>query len=365
MKKLIACTLALMLLLSACGGKPAETTVPTTEPAIETTVPTTAAPTTEPTTAPTAEPTEPPVLYRNPLTGEALDAPEEGRVFAVMINNHSAALPQSGVGGADIIYEILAEGGVTRMMALFTHPEDAGVIGPVRSLRPYYLNIMRGYDAIATSAGGSTEADNMVYNLGYNRINGIGGTGAGYFYRDSWRRSNRGYEHSLMITGEDLEKAAQAMDFATTASEQDYGLAFGEEPMTAGEDAGKIVVSFRSGGKTTTLTYSAEDGFYTAYQQNRDFTDSNTDEKVPFENVLVLFAETSVTDNEGHLSVQTTGEGDGYFARDGKIISIRWSRDSEADPFSYTDESGKAVEFGVGKTYAAVIPTGSPVEYSD
>lgn len=364
MKKLIACTLALMLLLSACGGKTPETTAPTTEPAVETTVPTTAAPT-EPTTAPTTAPTEPPVLYRNPLNGTPLDEPEDDRVFAVMINNHSAALPQSGVGGADIIYEILAEGGVTRFMALFTDPDDAGEIGPVRSLRPYYLNIMRGYNAIATSAGGSSEADDMVYNLGYNRVNGIAGTGAGYFYRDSWRRSNRGYEHSLMITGEDLEKAAEAMSFDTTSTERDYGLTFDDAPMTGGDAAGKIVVSFRSGGKTTTLTYSADDGFYTAYQQNRDFTDSNTDEKVPFENVLVLFAETSVTDNSGHLSVQTTGEGDGYLARDGKIISIRWSRDSETDHFSYTDESGNAVTFGVGKTYVAVVPTGSPVEYSD
>lgn len=369
MKKLIALTLALMLTLCACGGGADETTVPSTEPTTApSTAPTTEAatePATEPTSEPTTVPTEPAPVDTNPLTGEALEAENDNRIIAVMINNSSAALPQCGIGQADIIYEILAEGSTTRLMALFTDASDAGPIGPVRSLRAYYLNIMRGYDAICTSAGGSDEADNMVYSLGYDRVNGIMGTGSNYFYRDSWRRENRGYEHSLFITGEDLVEAAGAMDFRLTEKDgMDYGLTFTDDAME-GMDVSKVTIHFQSGGKTTELTYDPDLGYYTAYQQGMDLTDGNTGYAIPFENVLVLYAESYVMDSKAHLYVQTTGEGEGYYLRDGKLMEIKWARADETSPYEYYDLEGNPVQFGVGKSYIAVIPENSPVDLSN
>lgn len=362
MKKLIALTLALMLVLCGCGGDEAETTVPTAESSVAATEATTE-PATEPTAEPTTEPIEAPPVDVNPLTGEELDEVNDNRIIAVMINNQSQALPQCGIGQADIIYEILAEGSTTRLMALFTDTADAGPIGPVRSLRAYYLNIMRGYDAICTSAGGSSEADNMVYSLGYDRVNGIAGSGANYFYRDSWRSENRGYEHSLFITGEDLLEAAVNMGFHTDAGDRTYGLTFTEEALTKGDDVNQIVVHFRSDGKTTTLTYSAGDGTYTAYQQGQDLIDGNTNEAIRFENVVVLYANSYVMDAKAHLYVQTTGEGTGYYARDGKVVEIKWARADETSDYEYYDMDGNPIDFGVGKSYIAVIPENSPVDF--
>lgn len=365
MKKLIALTLALMMVLCGCGGNGSETTVPTTVPTTAPTTEATTEPTTEPTAEPTTEPTEAPPVDVNPLTGEELEQVNDNRIIAVMINNQKEALPQCGIGQADIIYEILAEGSTTRLMALFTDTTDAGPIGPVRSLRAYYLNIMRGYDAICTSAGGSSEADGMIYNLGYDRMNGIGGSGAGYFYRDSWRSNNRGYEHSLFITGEDLFNGSAAVGFRTTETEgKTYGLTFTEEPLTAGDSVNEIVVHFRSDGKTTKLTYSPENGFYTAYQQGQDLIDGNTDEAIPFKNVVVLFANSYVMDAEAHLYVQTTGEGTGYYARDGKVVEIKWARADETSSYEYYDLDGNPIDFGVGKSYIAVIPENSPVDFA-
>lgn len=363
MKKWIALIAVLTVLLCGCGGGAPETTAP-----VETTVPveTTEAPveTTEVPTETTVPPTEAPPVDVNPLTGEELEEVNNNRVIAVMLNNHSAALPQCGIGSADIIYEILAEGSVTRLMALFTDVSDAGPIGPVRSLRPYYLNIMRGYGAMCTSAGGSTEADNMIYNLGYNRVNGISGVGSGYFYRDSWRKNNRGYEHSLFITGPDLLEAADAHGYSTVETEgREYGLTFTDEAFTAGEDYNKIVVHFYAGGKTTTLTYDQELGGYVAYQQGAYLMDGNTEENVLFENVLVLKTSSSIIDGEGHLRVETTGEGSGWYARDGKLVEITWARDNEESPFTYTDAEGNVISFGVGKSYIAFIPESSPVDF--
>lgn len=366
MKRLTALMLLLSLLLCGCGGGSGETTVPSTVP-VDTTAPmeTTEAPTETPTET-TEAPTEAPPVDTNPLTGEALEAEYNGRVIGVMINNHSAALPQCGIGSADIIYEILAEGSTTRLMALFTDVSGVGAIGPVRSLRPYYLNVMRGYGAMCTSAGGSSEADGMIYSLGYDRVNGIAGIGSGYFYRDEERMNNRGYEHSLFITGENLLKAAAAEGFDTTETgDRDYGLTFTDEAFTAGEDANKIVVHFYANGKTTTLGYKEDLGGYLAYQQKAYLMDGNTGENLLFENVLVLKTSSAVIDGKGHLRVETTGEGSGWYARDGKMIEIKWSRANEDSPFTYTDADGNPISFGVGRSYITFIPSDSPVEFEN
>lgn len=359
MKKLTAWMLVLSLMLCGCGGGSDETTAPVETAPVETT-----APAEETTSAPeTTAPAETAPVDTNPLTGEALSEVSDGRVFGVMVNNHAAALPQCGIGSADILYEILAEGTVTRFLALFTDPADAGAIGPVRSLRPYFLNIMRGYGAICTAAGASPEADSMVYSLGYDRVNGVAGVGAGYFYRDEWRMNNKGYEHSLFITGEKLLKAAAAEGIDTT-DDRDYGLSFTTDAMTAGDVADKIVVHFYANSKTTTLGYKEDLDGYVAYQQDAYLMDGNTEENLVFENVLVLKTTSEVIDDYGRLRVETTGTGSGWYARDGKMIEIKWSRDNEDSPFTYTDGEGNPISFGVGKSYIAFIPSGSAVDFS-
>ena len=339
MKKLIAIGLVLMLLLTGCCRDAEETTVPTTEP------------------------TEPAPVDTNPLTGEPLDTVQNQRPVAVQINNHKAARPQCGIGQADLIYEILAEGDITRFTAYFTDVSDAGPVGPIRSLRAYYLDIMRGYDAICVSAGGSAEADQMVRDLDYDRLNAISGFGSKYCYR--WKRGNEAYEHRLFVEGQDiLNGAADAGMRLQDADDQTYGLTFTADPFTAGEPNAEIEVQFLTDGKTTTLTYQPDKGYYTASQQGDLLVDGNTMEEIPFRNVLVLRAQTSTLDSEGHRRVVTTGEGEGYYARDGHWIPITWKRDSETSTFEYYDGSGSPVTFGVGKSYIAVIPTGSPVNFS-
>ena len=345
MKRLFALILALSLMLCACGSKPAETTAPP-----ETTVP------------PTTEATEPPPVDVNPLTGEALDAVNDSRPVAIMINNLSKAVPQCGISKADIIYEIIAEGSVTRFMAIFDDLSDVGVIGPVRSVRPYFYRVAQHYGAILSSAGGSDEAIDLIKKEGYNYLNGIAGAGSA-FYRDDWRRANRGYEHSLMTTGEKLLASAGKHGFDTTMENIDYGFHFTAEPMTAGENAAEITIWFYQNGKKTLMTYDAATGLYAMTQHGAASVDGNDDTPICFRNILVLEADTHVKDKKGHLETQMTGTGKGYYARDGRIIPITWSRGSNADHYVYTDESGNPVSFGFGKTYVAITPDGSPLSF--
>ena len=358
MKRIIALMLALCLLLCACGSKPAETTAPTTEPTTVPTVPETTAPP-ETTVPPTTEPTEPAPIDTNPLTGEALEEVTNNRPIAIMINNTSKAVPQCGISKADLIYEIIAEGSVTRFMAIFHDLSDVDVLGPVRSVRPYFVRVAQNYGAYLSSAGGSDEAIDLIKSLGLNYLNGIAGAGS-YFYRDEWRRANRGFEHSLMTTGEKLLKAIGNQKFKTTMEDVDYGFHFDAEAMTTGESAQQITVWFYKNGKKTVMNYDETTGLYAMYQHGKDSVDGNDDSPIVFRNVVVLKAKCKVKDSKGHLEVQTTGSGEGWFARDGKIIPIKWSRESNGDHFVYTDLDGNPISFGVGKSYIAIVPTDSP-----
>lgn len=360
MKRMLALILAVSLLLCACGSKPAETTAPpTTVP--ETTVPVTTAPP-ETTVPPTTEATEPPPADTNPLTGEALDAVDDSRPYAIMINNTTKAVPQCGISQADMIYEIVAEGSVTRFMAIFRTLSDVDVIGPVRSVRPYFYRVAQHYGAILTSAGGSDEADGLIKKEGYNRLDGIAGAGAA-FYRDQWRRENKGFEHSLMTTGEKLMASAEKHGFKTTMEPVDYGFHFTAETMTAGENAGQITIWFYQNGKKTVMNYDESTGLYAMYQHGADSVDANDDSPVTFRNIVVLEADTHVKDKKGHLETQMTGTGKGWYARDGKIVPITWSRESNSAHYVYTDAEGNPISFGIGKTYVAITPDGSPFSY--
>lgn len=358
MKRTIALILALSLVLCACGSKNTETTVPTTVP--ENTVPETTAP--PETTVPTTGPTEPAPVDTNPLTGEALEEVTSNRPTAIMINNLSKAVPQCGISKADVIYEIIAEGSVTRFMAIFYDLRDVDVIGPVRSVRPYFVRVAQHYGAVLSSAGGSDEAIDLIGSLDWDYLNGIAGAGS-WFYRDEWRRSNRGYEHSLMTTGEKLMQAAEKRGITTNMEDVDYGFRFTDEAMTAGEAANEITIWFYNNGKKTTMTYDEEAGLYAMSQHGAASVDGNDDTPIRFRNVLVLEADSHVKDKKGHLEVQMTGSGKGYYARDGRIIPIQWSRESNTAQYVYTDEAGSPISFGVGKTYVAIVPDGSPFSH--
>lgn len=145
--------LALTVGLTACSSKPPEEPEPPeSQPSVSVMAP--------------VEP-EPALPYVNPLTGEgcARDIAQK-RPVAVMLNNLKKALPQLGVSQADIIYEAPAEGGITRMLAVFQSVEEVGNIGSVRSARDYYVSLAMGHDALYLHAGGSPGAYAAIKNWG-------------------------------------------------------------------------------------------------------------------------------------------------------------------------------------------------------
>ena len=364
MKKISALLLCLVLLLCACS-KPVEE--PSTEATVSTEAPTEAPTTqqTEPATESVTEPvTEPVNLFVSPLTGLPMETEyDQLRPSAVMINNIRGAMPQCGTSNADVIYEVLAEGGITRMMAIFSNLEGDTPLGSIRSLRPYYLSIARSYDAIVVHAGGSEQAYSDLETTGWDHIDGVRGANSGsYYYRVQARIDSAGYEHSLFINMEDAVDYARYEDCREYHEDFPAPFTFTDAPLTEGEVAEQVAVSFRSGGKETSFTYDPETGLYTGAQYGEVWADGNDGTELTFRNLLVLYAETKTVDDYGRLAVTLLGSGQGYYIRDGRCIPITWSRDAEDAPFRYTTQGGEPLELGAGKTYVAITPPESPLE---
>ena len=370
--------LCLMAALVGCGGQEAVTTTAPTETAAPTTVPTTApTETTVPeTTAPPATepaPTEPQFLSYNPLTGEGLYTVSENRPFAIVFNNIKAAQPQYGVGEADILCEILVEG-TTRCLGIYHDLEEVETFGSIRSARPYLVSLAQSFDAIFVHAGRSKECQSYLSSTGWDHIDGVHGSNAGkYYYRDQ-DRLNAGYslEHTMFIKPEKVVAYAEKMKCTMTRSGGvSYGWSFTEDSAAAGgAPAGNVTVWFNQGKsiskyiKSTSFEFRAEDGLYYASQYGSAYKDAGSGAQLAFRNLVILRAKTvSQGDKSGHLTITLTGSGDGYYACDGALIPIQWSRKSTDEPFTFTLEDGTPLTLSIGKTYLGIITNKGIVEY--
>lgn len=360
--------LVFVLLLTACAGPQA---APSASPAaFDAPAPPSIAPST-PKPSPSPSP-----RFVNGLNGQPSDTdPNLNRPVAVMFNNISVAMPQCGSGSADILYEVLDEGGITRMMGIFSDISGAGVLGSERSARPYNVDIAEGYDALYVHAGGSEDAYAKLAGDKVNHIDGVRGPGADAFYRDSSRMAY-GSEHSMFTTDEKVLAAFAELNYPMEHANGsfDYGLNFysadvlsSERPAAAGAyTASGIVIHFGASGgaKTTACAFDSASGDYTLKQYGADFIDGNTQDVQHFENVLVLYAATKQLDSAGRLAITLTGTGEGYFACGGQGCGITWSRDSQGGIFQYLNADGSPLTLNAGRTYIAIVPTGSAVDFS-
>lgn len=335
--------------ISACGGKTAENPSPTPAPSP------TVAPTPEPTATPepTPEPSGP--AGTNPLTGLPLEPEaEHDRPVAVMFNNLREALPQLGVGKADLIYEVPAEGGITRMLGVFQSLEGVGELGSIRSVRPYYLELALGHDALLVHAGGSDEAYTDISAWKVDNMDGVrGSSDAAIFWRDETRRRSAGLEHSLLTSGEKVLDYLAKGRYSTTHWESyRYPITFTDDLPTGGTSAEHVSLRF-SPYKTGTFDYDPEKGQYLIGQYGGTYTDGNTGEQVGVVNVL--FLEASITnipgDTAGRIRVKTVGSGSGTWFCGGRAIPILWSKADRNSPILYTHADGSPLSLGRGTSY--------------
>lgn len=349
-----ALALALILLLAGCGSK--EGTEPSASPSPSQTIDVTAPPSESPT------PTEPVLGSEiNPLTGLALPEGSDAaqRPVAVMLNNIRKALPQQGNSQADIIYEVLAEGGITRMLGVYQSMDGVGEVGSVRSSRPYYLELALGLDAIYLHAGGSEDAYANITKWNVTALDCVRTTAySDIFWRDPGRLKNNGYEHSVLTSGEAIMRSFPNYDFRKD-HEEGFSLpyTFTEDGTPAGGvDANVVRVPF-SKVKTGVFIYDAEKNKYLVEEYGQPLVDGNNGEQVAVTNVVTIQASCKTIDDYGRLRVDLSGyNGNGWFACGGKMVEITWEKKDLNSPITYALTDGTPVVFGQGNSYVNIIP---------
>ena len=370
--KNILCLILLsqMLLASSCGetqtGNEASDTTVNDPFNVETVTP----PVTEETTAePEPETTAVPEVFEpeiiNPLTGLEADVDYENRrPLAIMINNIKVATPQEGISYADIMYECIVEGGQTRLMMVVSDYENLPVVGSVRSSREYYLDFAANHNAIYMHAGGSTQAYKEIKSRGVNNLDGVNDNAISYkcFYRDNWRMSNMGYEHSLMTTGERIADGIAYKKYNTVLAENfDSPLDFvpyGKPRLPEGGDASylKVVYSY---SHQPYFEYNSKEGVYYRWQFLGDrHVDNTAGVQIAFDNVIVIYCPTASTnDSYKHMDVTTEGSGDGYYLYGGKYEKITWKKATADTPIKLFNEAGEELRVNRGKTFFQICTT--------
>lgn len=301
-------------------------------------------------------------VYVSKLTGLPVEKKDvDRRPVAVMINNIKKALPQYGISQAKIIYEALAEGGITRLLAVFEDVSDISQIGTIRSARPYYLDFAQGLDAVYIHLGGSEEAYRQMKRRGMDAFDLIQGRNNSFYWRDKERIRNAGYEHSVFTSGEKLTEMINRDDVRMTSDSQP-AFKFGSETEYSGTDATDVSVKFSS-YKTGTYTYDRENKVYRIGQYGKAHMDALENVQLAFKNVFILNINSYVIsgDTAGRLAFDTVGSGNGTYIVNGTATKITWKKASNSAPFKFYTSDGGELAVVPGDSYIAVVPLNAEV----
>ncbi len=377
MKRILALTLALALMLGGCGirgNAPSADQAPALNGAVTTNNPDSLPETTEaPTEAPTTVPTTEPKVYYNPLNGEILDAPFDGRLYAVSIcNTNDGALPHVNAINADIIFETFVNYSVIRCLGLYTNFEDMDAIGSTRSTRLMFNDIAEHYNLVLAHAGGVGRVirDAGEREIDHFNVDSLMRQGdelaQGTAYRSKEYPKQKYGEFNLFTSGPGVMAYAESQGVPLTGlPETDYGLTFVEDGTPVdGEDASQVTVTitYNKYKKDTTMIYDPEKGQYVFNQYGRVMKDLISEEEETFENVVIMYTNLSMQ-REFEVADFVSGGG-GYFACGGKIIPITWTCESEKSPFRFFTADGQPLSFGQGKSYIAITQPDSKVVWS-
>jgi len=309
--------------------------------------------------------------FINPLTGQSTaNDITRNRPVAISVSNVSQALPTNatnGISQADIVYEVLVESGITRLVAIYQDFSNVGVVGSIRSARHYKVEIAEAYDAMFIHAGGSPLGFEEIEKRGITNFDEVRGVRAQIFKRDVNRIPGHTVQnyHSATTSGAAFMQWLPTYSIRTTHDNNfRQALRFTDNPIPAGNRAFEVGVKFSS-AKESIFIYDETQRIYHMAQFGSFFTDANNGSPVTFKNLLIL--EMPIADLVGHgegagrQDMSTVGRGRGFFVSDGRYVPINWSRADKSSQFVYTYENGGEVELGRGKTYIGIIPVGAGV----
>ncbi|MBI4008839.1 DUF3048 domain-containing protein [Candidatus Roizmanbacteria bacterium] len=313
------------------------------------------------------------------------------RPLGIMVENHTESRPQSGLSSADVIYEAVAEGGITRFLAIY-YCQDANIVGPVRSARIYFVKALQEYGAYplyahvgGANTDGPADALGEINELGWGLYNDLNQFGVPFpnFWRDQDRLKNKdgtqiATEHTVYTNTSKLWDFAKTKRDLTNIDKKGKSWDATFEKWKFKDDAksnerGKIInVSFGfwdlfASDYSVVWNYDVVTNSYKRKNGGSPQLDKNTGKQMEAKNVVIVFSnETAVNDGyeKGqHLFYKITGSGNGLVFQDGEVTKVTWNKKREEARMKFFDENGKEVQFVRGKIFIEILPIGNKVTY--
>lgn len=287
----------------------------------------------------------------------------DSRPIAVMIDNHIDAMPQAGLLEADIVYEIIVEGGETRLM-LILQDKNVDKIGPVRSSRHYFLDYALENDAIYVHYGWSPQAQSDIASLGVNNINGI------YESETSFLRVSDKYApHNAVTSTKNILDIAERKGYRTDKEDSDTVLNYvvDEFNLEDGKIANTIIIPY-SYVNTVKYVYDADKKEYVRYSRDEKQVDWDSGTTITTKNIIIEKAENWTLDDgsgKGRQTLDNIKQLDGYYITNGKVIPITCSKTSRSGKTVYKDLEGKEIDVNDGKTFIQICPIDSKITFEE
>lgn len=291
---------------------------------------------------------KPEVKYYSPLTGAQVEseADTQKAVTAIMIENSPDARPQSGLKNSGVVFEAIAEGGITRFLVLYQQ-EKPQLIGPVRSVRMYYVDWVAAFNASVAHIGGSAAALAEVRNGSYRDID--------QFFNSAsyWRATDRYAPHNVYTSFEKLDALNAAKGYTTSSF---TGFTRKDSEASETPTATSIDVTISSSWYNSHYDYNATTNTYDRSQAGAVHADREEGTISPRVVIVLKVQETTTFEDGYRESINAIGSGGAVIFQDGIAKEVTWSKPSRTDQITFTDADGKDVPLARGQTWITAVP---------
>lgn len=281
------------------------------------------------------------------------------RPIAVMIDNNNQAWPQAGLNQAYMVYEIIVEGGETRLMALFKG-QDVEKVGPVRSARHYFIDYVMENDAIYAHYGWSPQAESDVTRFGISNLNGITESTDVF-----WRVNDKYAPHNAVASTASLLTRAEAKGYRTTSNKKSVLNYTTDEVELEDGVVANLVTIPHSYLQVVSYEYDENSKVYTRSARNKVQTDWDSGEPVTTKNIIITFCNNYTLDDgedKGRQGLYNIGTFDGYYITNGKAIEIKCIKEDRESQTVYQDLEGNEIKVNDGNTFVHICPKDAEVE---
>lgn len=297
----------------------------------------------------TAPPKDP--VYHSLLTGvdvknqKATTSP----VTAIMIENSPDARPQSGLKNSGVVFEAIAEGGITRFLVLYQN-EQPSLVGPVRSLRSYYVDWLAPFQASVAHVGGSHKALQEIRNGSYRDIDQFFNAGT------YWRASDRYAPHNVYTNFSRINKLNKQKGYTKSSF---TGFKRDDSEPAKKLTAKDISVTISSATYNSRYKYNQKTNTYNREQGGAKHLDREKGQISPRVVIVLKVEQHKVMEDGYRESIKTTGSGEAHIFQDGTVKKVTWKKASKKDQLVFVDSNGNDVPLARGQTWITAVPKGS------